>query len=1196
MVDHIANRKKIIEDLRRELFGPDPAGPEIDVEGKIELEGWDAANGPWCQLGTREEILTRDNPNKRYGVGVLFPPEAEVDEIATGIPELEDTDDTGQAKETVEPETDDDKPASAAEAESDDLDLATANAYHPSSLGVSFLAELPEGSRLVVEATGGRYLPKAVIVKTAAGHKEVEGGSGKSGDEARNGGIERKWWLRRQVELRVEFDAQLLVQPQARRFAAPLAGGPELGITVEGANTEGLDLRFEVFSRPRQDGDRRRLLTVCLVNRSKTPGRRSGSEVCLFQSRFKATVVSPAGTACVLPYPEPQVAVDPEDRSLRLLYRNAQVFATGHGCAADWRTEGHHATHVVAECLPAVEVPNITPEIKREDGSRISIPMAPLAGLVEGNDGRASLAEVVDRYELWIAEQRKRIGELDELYEGAATTNLDECATAIQRMREGLAYLSRDPMALHAFQLANHAILLQQAMWRIEPRHATLSEQTPLASFAEGIRRPSAVNMPPGRGEWRPFQIGFLLASILSAARGDAPDRRLVDLIWFPTGGGKTEAYLGLAAFAMFKRRLEDPSDAGVHVLMRYTLRLLTTQQFQRASTLICAMEYLRRQNEADVGDRPFSAGIWLGGETTPNTRKKALDELRELENWPQRRNPFLLTRCPWCGAQFGRVEPASEKPATGGAKTSKGNRKAAKAGGSKGIVLGYTRAAGTVVFKCPDQDCDFSTGLPIWVVDEDIYDIRPTLVIGTIDKFAMLAWRPEAHTLFGLDLDGKQILSPPGLIIQDELHLIAGPLGSMAGLFETVIEELCTDRCGKNPVPPKIVCSTATIRRYAHQVKGLYARDRVRLFPPPELEAEKSFFSRYDTDNAGRIFAGVHATSLGSVQTEWVRVFTTLLQAPAPFTDVERDPWWTMMVFFNSIREMGTAHTLFQSDVPDYQKVVWTRRGTQREQKRWLNASGIFELTGGMESGEIAGAIATLEVGTTSTKETPRDVCLASSIIEVGIDIPRLSLMVVAGQPKTTSQYIQVTGRVGRSPDKPALIVTLYSPSKPRDRSHYERFRSYHERLYASVEPTSVTPLATPVLKRALHAVLVSFARQTGGPDVANSPKPFPKAIVDRFQRLLSGRVDLIDSDEKDSVMKVFACRAEQWEKWKRTRWTRSDPSDDTPLLRPAGEHASDKDRRFSWATQMSMRNVDAECVAGITSLYNLEQVGEDE
>ena len=393
----------------------------------------------------------------------------------------------------------------------------------------------------------------------------------------------------------------------------------------------------------------------------------------------------------------------------------------------------------------------------------------------------------------------------------------------------------------------------------------------------------------------------------------------------------------------------------------------------------------------------------------------------------------------------------------------------------------------------------------------------------------------------------------------------------------------------------PKIVCSTATIRRYKDQIKGLYARDHVVLFPPPGLDADDSFFARSarteEGDLApGKLYVGVNAPGLGSLQTVQVRTYAALLQAPFPLEDEGRDPWWSLLIFFNSLRELGGALTLFQSDIPDYFRVYHSRT---RSKTRFLRI--VKELTGRLRSDEIPAAIADLEVSCLSKGSAPVDVCLASSIIEVGIDIDRLSLMVVVGQPKTTSQYIQVTGRIGRRWwERPGLIVTLYSASKPRDRSHFERFRSYHDRLYAQVEPSSVTPFSPPVLDRALHAIMAAYARQADSSALAKSPYPFPDGVMDTLEGIILPRIKAVDPKELSTFRQVFSRRRSEWKRWERYLWQGSWSGEDIPLLRPAGSYASPTHAKLSWATPLSLRNVDAEAQVEITRLY-LDEEGED-
>jgi hypothetical protein len=408
-----------------------------------------------------------------------------------------------------------------------------------------------------------------------------------------------------------------------------------------------------------------------------------------------------------------------------------------------------------------------------------------------------------------------------------------------------------------------------------------------------------------------------------------------------------------------------------------------------------------------------------------------------------------------------------------------------------------------------------------------------------------------------------------------------------LAGLYEPVIEELCTDRREGKTDRPKLVTSTATIRRSEQQILGLYGRTRSELFPPRGVDADDSFFARYargpdDRLRPGRLYVGIHGPGLGSLQTAQVRAFAALLQAPMALDPADQDAWWTLAVFFNSLRELGTSLSLLQSDIPDYLKVLRNRLGLRPEDVRRL--WNVLELTGRLRNDEIPRAMEELEVPTTGSHRAV-DICLASNIVEVGIDIDRLSVMAVVGQPKTTSQYIQVTGRIGRRWwERPGLVATLYSASKPRDRSHFEKFRTYHERLYAQVEPTSVTPFAPPVLDRALHAVLVAYVRQKGTEDAG--PRPVPDELIAAAEGLLAARVSVVDAAETENLEQVFGARYNEWRRWRRIEWTRASDGE-IPLIRPAGSYATRAAARLSWPVPQSLRNVDAECRAEITTAY---------
>ncbi|AXH96792.1 helicase [Ornithinimicrobium avium] len=1153
MSDLTATREIVQRALAEELVGPQsdaPRGMPLDLSTRVRFDSWEAVAGPYHCSKTLQEVLSDTEPVRRYGVGVLHPAHVADSPLQVVVPGLEKT--SGEVPPDAGGGPSEDSGSVAADG--DDLDLSLANSWEQSTVGVSFRADLPAGSGLRVVASFGAYAPIEVVVGDAT----------------------PRWWVRRPVKAVGYFSAAGLTEHQGRRIIAPDVW------TVEGVDPSTLELR--AFSRLI---DGQRLITLTVTNRSS--GR--GSAHCLFQAGL--TVLAEQGAA-ILPYRERRGnrVVDREEQSIALLYRRHQTFGIGHGCAADWEREpGDAVTELRGVCLPQYEAPSVTPDIRARDNSVLKVDMRLLAG---DDDTAAAdqVEELLASYEEWIARRREERVNLPQELQPAADDHLQQCDLALNRMRDGWSLVRTDPLIRKAFRLANAAMLAQQARSSAELRRTSVDANGLIK--VEGL--PPDGSLSPDRGFWRPFQIAFFLAALKSTALGDDAERKTIELIFFPTGGGKTEAYLGLAAFSMLLRRLRatggpdlgpQPSSAitggaGTDVLMRYTLRLLTAQQFLRAASLICALEQLR-QDDQNLGTAEFSVGIWLGGDTTPNTHKQAVETWNALARDPANAsNKFLLLQCPWCAATMGPTQEQQQ-------------HRRGRGRGQQPTVPGYIKQRDVVRLACPDRKCAFARGLPLYVVDEDIYAKRPTLVIGTVDKFAMLAWRDKARAIFGINGNGDRELAPPNLIIQDEFHLISGPLGSMVGLYEGVIEDLCTDHRQSEPTLPKIVASTATIRRYEEQALAVYGRQTVRLFPPQGLDVQDAFFAVWARHPAtgellpGRRYVGVHAPSLGSTQSVQVRVGASLLQAPLLLASAEeQDPWWTNLWFFNSLRELGNTLSLMQSDIPDY--IVGVRLRDKLTAVRFPGSP--LELTSRRRDDEIPRAIQQLErkrVPTTGRDKDARgavSVCLASSIVEVGVDIERLSLMTIVGQPKTTAQYIQVSGRVGRRWwERPGLVVTLYGAAKPRDRSHYERFRSYHEKLYAQVEPTSVTPFAKPVMQRALRAALVAYVRMYG-PE-GSKPWPYPQELAERGSALLLARLRRVDASEMGAATELLALAAREWQHWGRAEWDGNYLTGDplNGLMRFPG---TAEPPTPSWEIPTSMRNVDAECRTSVTVAYH--------
>ena len=561
--------------------------------------------------------------------------------------------------------------------------------------------------------------------------------------------------------------------------------------------------------------------------------------------------------------------------------------------------------------------------------------------------------------------------------------------------------------------------------------------------------------------------------------------------------------------------------------------------------------------------------------------------------------NPFVILKCPWCGAQMGAIQR-----------------------GNIWEIAGYKKVMGPhgkakIVFRCRNRNCDFSKeDLPLFVVDDAIYESTPTLLLGTVDKFAMLPFRPKAQCLFGYENGEKK--TSPDLIIQDELHLISGPLGSMVGHYETLIHELCTVRTPSGEIHPKIIASTATISRAKAQCHALYGckEDHVFQFPPPGLDAGNSFFAKEDHGQNGRRYVGILATGSSSDATTAIRLFAALLygaKAMKVEKESDRDSYWTNIGYYNSIRELGQAATWIRADIDQHLDVMYKRRfddkryPTKEEYRKcrryiWRDE----ELTSRISGSEVTASLANLgirysgeEDAAGKVKEHPIDICLATNMISVGLDVSRLGLMTVAGQPKTTSEYIQATSRVGRNAtDAPGIVFVLYRPGRPRDKSHYEHFKSYHSRVYCSVEPTSVTPFSAPVRERALHAIMIGMMRLENDSRFNEDPPTYPdKELQGRVLNIIENRVDDIDSEELDATLNRIEYILQCWEDWNPRKWEPAkNPdrsyADPVPLMYSAGSHPNEAWGGRGIETPTSMRSVDASCEAEVlTNRYTAKE-----
>ena len=1000
--------------------------------------------GPWPGHAFEEELLPGwERPSLWYLTGFLVPSGAPLEHRA-------DADEQDELDETPE--------LAGLGEESSEERRAAKRAFFPSSMGLSFLVS-PGVDSLDVTVSWGDY-------------ERDELGGEAEGAEGRRKPV--PVWRRR---------------PRSETVSMPLGNGSE-PVVASVPDSAGLELHL-VCRPTRASGalantlpGGTRAASLFLVNRRAAVDNGWEVDRDAEDNRDAAFVFQPCIEArCAMPFvarPDPRGSPldDWDEHVADLHYADSPEYAAGHGVSADWDVVDGECPVVRTAWIPNAQVEKTE---TMDDVSGAVLAMDDLGALADGDAAKAALSPLVDRYRAWIAARRRALEPSDNQRVETARQLLHLAEHAADRMERGIEALAEDADVLDAFRMANRAV--GAALRR---RAAPSSASTPV---------PSPSTESP---QWRSFQLAFILLNLRGLADPAHPDRNTVDLLFFPTGGGKTEAYLGLAATAMVLRRLRDRGPtkhrgAGVSVLMRYTLRLLTFDQLARAAGLVCALELERERDTARYGEWPFEIGLWVGKAATPNVLGRKGDKRRDTartrtihykQDPRNKPSPVPLEDCPWCGTPFDensfQLEPNDDKP--------------------RNLRIG-----------CANFECDFAGDrpLPIVAVDEPLYRRLPAFVVATVDKFASLPWTgPCGVLLGGADHVGpggfygasepgagprlRAPLPPPDLIVQDELHLISGPLGTMAGLYETAIEAMCK-RAG---AVPKIVASTATVRQAQDQIQALFARPATQVFPPPGPTRGDSFFARTApaSETPARLYLGIAAQGRNPKLVMRRVVLALMGAAEKAYREAgghrnkrnPADPYMTLLGYFNSLRELGGARRILEEEVRNTLQRIGARRRIAVGKASGTAPAGLFrsrrtvgdvvELTSRVPTGKVAEARQRL--GSGSHEKGSVDYAIATNMISVGLDIPRLGLMFVVGQPKTHAEYIQATSRVGRDSDRPGLVVTLLNVHRPRDRSHYETFRSYHETFYRSVEATSVTPFASRALDRGLAGAIVALAR----------------------------------------------------------------------------------------------------------------------
>ena len=986
-------------------------------------------------------------------------------------------DDTDDAAVTLEG-GDLEEPDGVEDPDDEDLGVNITGAFGwaPQSMGVSFVHT---SDTIAVNVTAGIYVKTAVDAGSVAKGKPEES------------------WQR-----------------------VPLVDRLMVDVTSSG-NHPAFDGRARLSWRSRHHRGKRLTTFSVSNNASVRPGEaKRYPDLCLFQVAMTCT-----DDGGLSPYPQSDVFASEEDRELAFRYRDKPAYAIGHGVAVEWQP-ATAPTSVSTAVMPVVDV--AATRARSGEGNAFSMGWLAREDLPV-DDYADALGAVVDGYTDWVSRRRDEANGVDGNHAEVARSIVERQERALSRIKGGIELLRRDAGVLEAFRLANRAMRWQMLRQR--------------GSIEPATRYGASLDADHGEKEprWRPFQLAFILGALASTVDDEHEDREIVDLIWFPTGGGKTEAYLGLAAVEMIRRRLQRGlRGGGTAVLTRYTMRLLTAQQFQRAATLICALELMRADDERFDESPVFSIGLWLGNSTTPGTYKQAHDQYRGVRKQNRPENPFQLLACPWCS-----------QPLMPERYTSNDDR------------YGVRTSSSSFEFFCPDRECPFHDELPVQVVDEGLYENPPTMLVATVDKLARLAWISQGGKMFG----AGTVCDPPSLVIQDELHLLSGPLGTIVGVYEAAIEGLLA----WNGIAPKVVASTATTRASVRQVRELMAKE-VESFPPSGLDADDNYFSEPDPDKPGRRYVGVmpqaHTPSwaVGQLSAE-------MLDAPRStrLEGAAKDAFWTLVVYHNSLRELGRTVTILRDDVPSN----LDRRRLSEGGARVLGSDGVHELNGNVESTELISLLGRLQKG--QEQEGVIDALATTNIMSVGIDVERLGLMLVNGHTKTTSEYIQATSRVGRG-DTPGLVVTMYRSGKPRDRSVFESFGAFHESYYRFVEPSSVAPWSRQARQRALRAALVILVRH-GGNLAANDDAALfdpESAMVRKAVAILKQHVAVADEREAAQVAEEIDQAVLDWVD------ARNRLAADGRKLHYRSRDAEERLMRqytepgLGWPVMNSMRNVD--------------------
>ncbi len=727
-----------------------------------------------------------------------------------------------------------------------------------------------------------------------------------------------------------------------------------------------------------------------------------------------------------------------------------QVWGKGRNCSIETGT-GSPPTTISTTALPS------EPVYEFKFNNEYDTDFADLAG----NEAIATLEAIADGmesyYEDWTTTRRSEIiddlsltpEEAEEL-DGAA----EQFHAEIARFKHGIEILRRDEQSLKAFQAMNQVNANQHDDF-------------------------------PG---WRLFQLVFIVCNLSGIVQrehnwAETEYDQLADVLWFPTGGGKTEAYLGLILFNLFYDRLRGKNE-GVTAWIRFPLRLLSRQQKDRFVESLLYAEQIRRDPDwFNSKGTEFSLGFYVGGQDTPNAIGTDRDTLREAFQQSQEkleRECRVLDLCPLCDSE---------------------------------IDVEYDVDKNSVFHHCTGEDCIGQ--IPLYIVDRDIYRYIPSILLGSLDKISVMGMQPRFANLLGntttycpvhgygysgtcsekdlFDCEDRIQDAPtefydpvPTLHLIDEVHLLNEELGTFASHYETTYLSLCEQVHGETP---KIVTSTATISEYERQIRNLFQRDAIRF--PNDGPVQGETFYGHLTEMVEREYIGL----MPSNRSHLYAVLDTVadmhevirdLRAMDPdvladtigvdsITPTEKtellDLYETSLVYFNN----KTRKDRYRENISKYVNPKLKREGYE---------DPLIErqLTADTEDPEF---LEQLENPGDLPFEERIDTVPSTSFIGHGIDVDRFNLMLFFGYPRKTFQYIQSSSRVGRQSETPGFVLDVFDPIKERDKHRFRYFEKMHQYLDRTVEPVPIDRWAKFGIDRTFTGIFNSILLQRYRPEM---------------------------------------------------------------------------------------------------------------